>query len=273
MAADVLAYRAHEVPVGEDQREHIELMRDVAEALQQALRRDARRPRGQHPDGRRADRATSRSPTKKMSTTGGTRAGTVYVDEEPASIVKKFKRAETDSGARDRARRRQARHLEPDRDPRRRARRRAGGDRARLRGQGLRRLQDRRRRGGRRLAGPVRERYLELREDTARDRGDLRGRRRRRRARSRRVAGRRARGDGRRRPSEAPPSLPAVRIAQLELDLDVFAGSLRPAAVADPARGARPARGRPRRGRHRLPRPPGVARASSTSRPRPSSWC
>ena len=31
MAADVLAYRAHEVPVGEDQREHLELMRDVAE--------------------------------------------------------------------------------------------------------------------------------------------------------------------------------------------------------------------------------------------------
>ena len=32
MAADVLAYRAHEVPVGEDQREHVELMRDVADA-------------------------------------------------------------------------------------------------------------------------------------------------------------------------------------------------------------------------------------------------
>ena len=44
MAADVLAYRAHEVPVGEDQREHIELMRDVAMQLQQALRRHARRP-------------------------------------------------------------------------------------------------------------------------------------------------------------------------------------------------------------------------------------
>ena len=39
-AADVLAYRADEVPVGEDQREHLELMRDVARALQRALRRD-----------------------------------------------------------------------------------------------------------------------------------------------------------------------------------------------------------------------------------------
>ena len=53
MAADVLAYRAHEVPVGEDQREHIELMRDVAENFNRALRRDADRPGGQHPDGRR----------------------------------------------------------------------------------------------------------------------------------------------------------------------------------------------------------------------------
>ena len=38
-AADVLAYRAHEVPVGEDQREHVELMRDVAERFNAPLRR------------------------------------------------------------------------------------------------------------------------------------------------------------------------------------------------------------------------------------------
>jgi len=37
-------------------------------------------------------------PEKKMSTTGGTVKGTVYVDEEPAAIVKKFKSAQTDSG-------------------------------------------------------------------------------------------------------------------------------------------------------------------------------
>ena len=54
MAADVLAYRAHEVPVGEDQREHIELMRDVAERFNTPLRRDARGARGRIPDGRRA---------------------------------------------------------------------------------------------------------------------------------------------------------------------------------------------------------------------------
>ena len=38
MAADVLAYRAHEVPVGEDQRQHVELMRDVAERFNSPLR-------------------------------------------------------------------------------------------------------------------------------------------------------------------------------------------------------------------------------------------
>ena len=97
MAADVLAYRAHEVPVGEDQREHIELMRDVAEASTSA---SARRSSCRRATSRRSARAcaTSRSPTKKMSTTGGTPKGTVYVDEEPASIVKKFKSAQTDSG-------------------------------------------------------------------------------------------------------------------------------------------------------------------------------
>ena len=74
MAADVLAYRAHEVPVGEDQREHIELMRDVAEPSTSASARRWWCPRA---TSRRSARAcaTSRSPTKKMSTTGGTPRG------------------------------------------------------------------------------------------------------------------------------------------------------------------------------------------------------
>ena len=54
-AADVLAYRADEVPVGDDQRQHLELMRDIAAALQRHLRRDARGARAPHPRGRRAD--------------------------------------------------------------------------------------------------------------------------------------------------------------------------------------------------------------------------
>ena len=58
-AADVLAYRAHEVPVGEDQRQHIELMRDVAERFNAPLRRDAGCPRGADPPGGRADHGPS----------------------------------------------------------------------------------------------------------------------------------------------------------------------------------------------------------------------
>ena len=97
MAADVLAYRAHEVPVGEDQREHIELMRDVAENFNKRFGETLVVPEGNIPTvGARV--RDLKEPEKKMSTTGGTPAGTVFVDEEPASIIKKFKRAETDSG-------------------------------------------------------------------------------------------------------------------------------------------------------------------------------
>jgi tryptophanyl-tRNA synthetase len=97
MAADVLAYRAHEVPVGEDQREHIELMRTVAEDFNKRFGETLVVPEGNIPTvGARV--RDLQEPDKKMSTTGGTPKGTVYVDEEPAAIVKKFKGAQTDSG-------------------------------------------------------------------------------------------------------------------------------------------------------------------------------
>ena len=54
-AADVLAYRAHEVPVGDDQRQHIELMRDVAERFNTRFGETLGRSRAPHPGGRRAD--------------------------------------------------------------------------------------------------------------------------------------------------------------------------------------------------------------------------
>ena len=97
MAADVLAYRAHEVPVGEDQREHIELMRDVAEDFNKRFGETLVVPAGNIPTvGARV--RDLQDPEKKMSTTGGTPKGTVYIDEEPAAIIKKFKSAQTDSG-------------------------------------------------------------------------------------------------------------------------------------------------------------------------------
>ena len=96
-AADVLAYRAHEVPVGEDQREHIELMRDVAEDFNKRFGETLVVPAGNIPTvGARV--RDLQDPEKKMSTTGGTAKGTVYIDEEPSAIIKKFKSAQTDSG-------------------------------------------------------------------------------------------------------------------------------------------------------------------------------
>ncbi len=97
-AADVLAYRAHEVPVGEDQREHLELMRDVAGRF------NARYGEGllvvpEHRIPTVAARVRDlQEPERKMSTTGGSEQGTLYVLDEPDAIERKFKRAVTDSG-------------------------------------------------------------------------------------------------------------------------------------------------------------------------------
>jgi tryptophanyl-tRNA synthetase len=98
-AADVLAYRAHEVPVGEDQREHLELMRDVARRFNARFGEEILVvPEHRIPDvGARI--MDLQEPTKKMSTTGGTPEGTVLVLDEPAIVERKIKRAVTDSGS------------------------------------------------------------------------------------------------------------------------------------------------------------------------------
>jgi tryptophanyl-tRNA synthetase len=101
MAADVLAYKANEVPVGEDQREHVELMRDTARRF------NARFADGEQvllvPEHRipavGARIMDLQDPTSKMSTTSGGEQGTVYVLDEPKAIEKKFKSAVTDSGS------------------------------------------------------------------------------------------------------------------------------------------------------------------------------
>jgi tryptophanyl-tRNA synthetase len=96
-AADVLAYRAHEVPVGEDQREHLELMRRTAERFNSRFGDTLVVPRHRIPEvGARV--RDLQDPTRKMSTTGGTEPGTVFVLDEPDDIRRKFKRAVADSG-------------------------------------------------------------------------------------------------------------------------------------------------------------------------------
>jgi tryptophanyl-tRNA synthetase len=96
-AADVLAYRAEEVPVGEDQREHVELMRDVAERFNARFGEVLVAPALCVPEvGARV--RDLQQPDRKMSTTGGSELGTVLVLDEPDVVRRKFKRAVTDSG-------------------------------------------------------------------------------------------------------------------------------------------------------------------------------
>jgi tryptophanyl-tRNA synthetase len=97
MAADVLAYRATEVPVGDDQRQHVELMREIARRFNARFGECLVVPELVIPKvGARI--MDLQEPERKMSTTGGTPQGTVLVLDEPEVILKKFRSAVTDSG-------------------------------------------------------------------------------------------------------------------------------------------------------------------------------
>jgi tryptophanyl-tRNA synthetase len=97
MAGDILLYEADAVPIGDDQRQHLELARDVAERFNTRFGQTFKVPEGIFPEiGARI--MDLQEPTSKMSTTGGTAQGTVYVLDPPEVIVKKFKTAVTDSG-------------------------------------------------------------------------------------------------------------------------------------------------------------------------------
>jgi tryptophanyl-tRNA synthetase len=97
MAADVLAYRATEVPVGDDQRQHVELMREIARRFNARFGETLVVPELVVPEvGARI--MDLQEPERKMSTTGGTPQGTVLVLDEPDVVRKKFGSAVTDSG-------------------------------------------------------------------------------------------------------------------------------------------------------------------------------
>ena len=97
MAGDILLYQTDIVPIGDDQRQHLELARDVAERFNSRYGETFTVPRGVYPEvGARI--MDLQEPTKKMSTTGGTLQGTVLVLDEADVIRKKFKTAVTDSG-------------------------------------------------------------------------------------------------------------------------------------------------------------------------------
>jgi len=166
-AADILLYKADEVPVGEDQRQHLELAREIARRFNATYGEVLVEPEAVIPaSGARI--MDLQDPDAKMSTTYGTEAGLVYIDDDPDVIVKKVKRAQTDSGTEIvRAPDKQgitnlidiysvARGVGPDEVEREFA------------GQGYGAFKEAVGEATAQLLAPVRERYLELRADEAR---------------------------------------------------------------------------------------------------------
>ncbi len=97
MAGDILLYQTDIVPVGDDQRQHLELARDIAERFNARFGQTFVVPQGVFPEvGARI--MDLQDPTKRMSTTSGSEQGTVRVLDEPDVIRTKFKGAVTDSG-------------------------------------------------------------------------------------------------------------------------------------------------------------------------------
>jgi tryptophanyl-tRNA synthetase len=97
MAGDILLYQTDIVPIGDDQRQHLELARDIAERFNARFGETFVVPRGVYPEvGARI--MDLQEPEKKMSTTFGTPQGTVLLLDQPDVVRRKFKSAVTDSG-------------------------------------------------------------------------------------------------------------------------------------------------------------------------------
>jgi tryptophanyl-tRNA synthetase len=96
-AGDILLYQTDIVPVGVDQRQHVELTRDIATRFNSRFGEVFTLPRGVYPETG-AKVMDLQEPEKKMSTTGGTEQGTVLMLDPPEVIRRKFKTAVTDSG-------------------------------------------------------------------------------------------------------------------------------------------------------------------------------
>ena len=95
-AADILLYDADEVPVGEDQRQHVEITRDIAMRFNSRFGDTFVVPKVVTPKAG-AKVTDLQEPSAKMSKSSSSEAGIVYLLDEPAAIMKKFKRAVTDS--------------------------------------------------------------------------------------------------------------------------------------------------------------------------------
>src|SRR5690242_14115746 len=97
MAGDILLYQTDVVPIGDDQRQHLELARDLAQRFNARYGETFKVPEGVYPEvGARI--MDLQGPTKKMSTTTSSEQGRVLILDEPDTIRKKFRSAVTDSG-------------------------------------------------------------------------------------------------------------------------------------------------------------------------------
>ncbi|HVD25557.1 MAG TPA: tryptophan--tRNA ligase [Gaiellaceae bacterium] len=97
MAGDILLYQTDVVPIGDDQRQHLELTRDIAERFNSRYGETFKLPEGQYPEvGARI--MDLQEPERKMSTTLGTPQGTLDLLDPPQVLTKKVKSAVTDSG-------------------------------------------------------------------------------------------------------------------------------------------------------------------------------
>jgi tryptophanyl-tRNA synthetase len=97
MAGDILLYQTDVVPIGDDQRQHLELARDLAERFNSRFGETFKVPKGQYPESG-ARIMDLQEPERKMSTTGGTPQGTVLMRDPADTVRKKIKSAVTDSG-------------------------------------------------------------------------------------------------------------------------------------------------------------------------------
>jgi tryptophanyl-tRNA synthetase len=98
MAGDILLYRTTHVPIGDDQRQHLELARDIAERFNARFGETFVVPEGIYPEAG-ARIMDLQDPVSKMGKTGSSDHGTVRMLDEPDVVRKKFRSAVTDSGS------------------------------------------------------------------------------------------------------------------------------------------------------------------------------
>jgi tryptophanyl-tRNA synthetase len=95
-AADILLYDSEEVPVGDDQRQHLELARDIAERFNNRFGETFRVPKGVQPTV--AARVMDlQEPTRKMSKSVSSPLGTILLFDQPSEIERKISKAVTDT--------------------------------------------------------------------------------------------------------------------------------------------------------------------------------